>query len=291
MRLLASARRRFGLAGLILVTFMLAVALLGPLVAPHSPTAPIGPPGSKPSGDALLGTDFLGRDLLSRVLNGGRSVVALSTITTFLATAIATALGLIAGYSRSFVSPLLMRFIDVLVTFPPLLIILVLLTGGGSGVSFLIIGVVIVLIPNLTRVVYTAAREVSVSSYVEAAVARGESTPAVLVREILPNILLAILPNIGIRFAYSIILIASVSFLGLGLQPPSSDWGLMVAENRQFINVNPWTVLAPSLMLALLSIGVTMAGDTFGRTIGRSTRTGAPIGTPPPGSAAARAEA
>jgi peptide/nickel transport system permease protein len=263
-------RRPSGAVGVAILLFVLAVALFGPLVAPHSPTQPVGAPLTGPSGTSPLGTDYLGRDVLSRLLYGGRSVLGLAAAATGLAYLVGLSVGLIAGYTRSLVDPLLMRSADVMLCFPPLLFLLVLITGAGSSVGVLIVGVALVQAPQISRIVRTATLEVSVRGYVEAAVARGERAPAVLVREVLPNILGPVLVDAGLRFTYSILIIASVNFLGLGLQPPNSDWALMIGENRSYLAVQPLAVLAPAAMIAILTIGVNLTGDAVARTLGRS---------------------
>jgi peptide/nickel transport system permease protein len=270
-----SGRLRFlrtpsGAIGAGILVFILLVALLGPYVAPHSSVKPIGAPLAGPSGSAPFGTDFLGRDVLSRLLHGGRSVIALSVAATALAYLLGLTIGLIAGYSRSLVDPILMRSVDVMLAFPPLLFLLVLIAGLGSSVAVLIIGVAVIQAPGISRIVRTATLEVSVRGYVEAAVARGERPAAVVLREILPNILAPVLVDAGLRFTFSILIIASVNFLGLGLQPPSSDWARMIGENRQYISVNAWAVVAPAAMIALLTIGVNLTGDAIARSLGRS---------------------
>jgi peptide/nickel transport system permease protein len=204
------------------------------------------------------------------VLYGGRSVLGLAAAATALAYLLGLAIGLVAGYSRSLVDPILMRTVDIMLAFPPLLFLLVLIAGTGSSVAVLIIGVAIVQAPQISRIVRTATLEVSVRGYVEAAVARGERAPAVIVREVLPNILGPVLVDAGLRFTYSILIIASVNFLGLGLQPPSSDWALMIGENRSYIGVNSLTVVAPAAMIAILTIGVNLTGDAVARSLGRS---------------------
>jgi peptide/nickel transport system permease protein len=270
-----SGRLRFlrtpsGAIGAGLLLFVVLVALLGPYVAPHSSVKPIGVPLSGPSGGAPFGTDFLGRDVLSRLLHGGRPVIALSVAATALAYLLGLAIGLVAGYSRSIVDSVLMRGVDVMLAFPPLLFLLVLIAGAGSSVAVLIVGVAIIQAPGISRIVRTATLEVSVRGYVEAAVARGERPVAVVIREILPNILGPVLVDAGLRFTFSILIIASVNFLGLGLQPPSSDWARMIGENRQYISVNAWAVVAPAAMIALLTIGVNLTGDAIARSLGRS---------------------
>jgi peptide/nickel transport system permease protein len=263
-------RRPSGAIGMAILLFVAVVALLGPALAPHSPTQPIGVPLSGPSSSAPLGTDYIGRDVLSRLLNGGRSVIGLALAATALAYLLGLAIGLIAGYSRSVVDPVLMRTVDVLLAFPPLLFLLVLIEGTGTSVLVTITGVAIVQAPQISRVVRTATLEVSVRGYVEAAVARGERAPAVIVREVLPNILAPVLVDAGLRFTYSILIIASVNFLGLGLQPPNSNWALMIFENRSYISVNALSVVAPAAMIAILTIGVNLTGDAVARSLGRS---------------------
>jgi peptide/nickel transport system permease protein len=260
-----------GKIGLSMLAFVLGVAVLGPLFAPHSLATPIGAPGTPPSPSAPLGTDYLGRDVLSRVLHGGLSVIWIGTAATLLSYAAGVPTGLIAGYRRSLIDPLLMRGVDVLLAFPALLILLLLVAGLGPHVSVLIIGVAIVQLPPIARIIRTATLEVSTRGYVEAAQARGESTRAVLLREILPNVTPVVLADFGIRFGYSIILIASVNYLGLGLAPPAADWGLMTAENQQYISLNIWAVLAPAIMLGMLTICVNLLADAYVQTAGRST--------------------
>ena len=260
-----------GRVGAALVLFVLAVAFLGPLAAPYSPTKPVGLPGSGPSLHDLLGTDFIGRDVLSRVLYGGRSVILLGAAATVLSYVIGGLVGLIAGYTRSFADSLLMRGVDVLRAFPPLLVLLVLATGAGNGVPILVFGVGLVEFPPLSRIFRTATLEASQASYVDAAVLRGERTRAILWREILPNIADQVTATIGLYFSLSIILIASMNFIGLGLQPPTADWGLMVAENRGIINLNPWVIIVPTLMIAVLTVGLTLVGDSYAGVRGRST--------------------
>jgi peptide/nickel transport system permease protein len=259
-----------GAVGFGIVAFVLLVAVFGPYAAPHSSTAPIGAPLAGPSGHALLGIDFLGRDVLSRMLDGGRSVIALAAAATALAYLVGLAIGLVAGYSRSIADPLLMRTVDVMLAFPPLLFLLVLIAGAGSSVGVLIVGVAAIQAPGISRIVRTATLEVSLRGYVEAAVARGERPFAVIRREVLPNILAPVLVDAGLRFTFSILIIASVNFLGLGLQPPSSDWARMIGENREFISINYVAVVAPAAMIAILTIGVNLTGDAIARSLGRS---------------------
>jgi peptide/nickel transport system permease protein len=259
-----------GAIGASIVAFVCLVAIFGPYLAPHDPTAPVGLPLSGPSGHAWLGTDFLGRDVLSRLLNGGRSVIGFALAATVVAYAFGLGIGLVAGYTRSLLDPVLMRGVDVMLAFPPLLFLLVLIAGAGTGTVVLVIGVAAIQAPSISRIVRTATLEVSTRGYVEAGIARGERAVAVIGREVLPNILAPVLVDAGLRFTYSILIIASVNFLGLGLQPPSSDWALMISENRTYIQLNPWSVVVPAAMIGLLTIGINLTGDAIARSLGRS---------------------
>jgi ABC-type dipeptide/oligopeptide/nickel transport system permease subunit len=259
-----------GAVGVTIVVFVVAVALFGRYFAPYDPNVPVSVPLAPPSSHYLLGTDFLGRDVFSRLLYGGRSVITLAALATGLGYLIGMSVGLIAGFSRSRIDPVLMRSVDVMLAFPPLLFLLVLISGAGTGIEVLVIGVAAIQAPGISRIVRTATLEVSVRGYVEAAIARGERSYAVIVREVLPNIMAPVLVDSGLRFTYSILIIASVNFLGLGLQPPASDWALMISDNRQYIAIQAWAVLAPAAMIALLTIGINLTGDAIARSLGRS---------------------
>ena len=260
-----------GLVGFALLLLVIGIALFGPLFAPHGPSEPIGIPFEGSSGEALLGYDGLGRDVLSRVLWGGRSVLALAGLATLIAYLAGGLIGLLAGYSRSHVDPLLMRGVDVLISIPALLFILVLITGAGTSKAVLVASVAAVQAPLIARIIRTATLEQSVRGFVEAAVARGEGTLAVLRREILPNIVAPIAADVGLRFTYSIILVASVNFFGLGLQPPAADWALIISENREGLTLNPWVILVPAAMIALLTISLNLVGDAIARSLGRTS--------------------
>jgi peptide/nickel transport system permease protein len=259
-----------GILGFAIVLLVVLVALFGPLVAPHPIGQPIGAPGQGPSIGAPLGTDFLGRDVLSRTLAGGRSTLLMGVAATLLTYALALSVGLVAGYKRSLIDPVLMRFVDLMLSFPALLLLLVLVAGFGGGPVVIIIGVALVLFPGAARIIRTATLEESVRGYVEAAVARGEHGPAVIGLEILPNIVHVVLADLGIRFSSAIVLIASLNFLGVGLKPPAADWGLMISENRVIVATNGLAVVAPAVMLGLLTVGANLMADAYARSLGRS---------------------
>jgi len=267
MRFARTGSGRIGLAATLL---LLTLVVVGPLFAPHDPAGIVGIPLQRPGGGFLLGTDGLGRDVLSRVLWGGRSILALSLLATSLAYVVGASIGLVAGYTRSALDPLLMRAMDVLLAVPPLLLLLVLATGAGHSVIVLVLGVATVHVPSIARIVRAATQGVVERGYVEAAVARGERTPSILAREILPNVLGTVLADAGIRLTGSILILASVNFLGLGLQPPRADWALMISENRGGITLQPWAVAAPALLIAFLTVAVNLVADAIARSLGTS---------------------
>jgi ABC-type dipeptide/oligopeptide/nickel transport system permease subunit len=257
--------------GLGLLGLVLGVALVGPYVAPHSPTALPGIPYATPSRAFPFGTDYLGEDVLSRVLWGGRAVIAYAAVATILAYLAGGTIGLVAGYRRSLVDAFLMRAMDVLLAFPPILFLLVVATGAGTSVTALVLAIAIVHTPAIARIVRSATQEVSTRGYVEAAAARGDSGPAILRREILPNILPSVAADAGPRFTVSILLVAAVNFLGLGISPPTADWALMISENRGGLTLQPWAVAVPALLIAFLTIAVNLVADAVARSLGSST--------------------
>ena len=264
------ARQRTGMVGILIVATVLLVAFIGPLFAPNSPTATLAPPNAPPSGMFPLGTDFLGRDVLSRLLYGGRSVILIGLSSTLVAYLVGVLVGMYAGYRAGFKDMITMRTVDLFLAFPPLLVLLVLVAGGGEHVWILIVGVIAVQAPAIARLTRTATLSVGQMPYVEGAQARGDSTATIWRKDIFPNILPPLLADFGLRFAISVILIASMNYLGLGLQPPTADWALMMSENRSGITLNPWGVLAPAIALALLTVGVNLVADAYLRAVTRS---------------------
>jgi peptide/nickel transport system permease protein len=255
---------------LLVLMVVLAVAFFGRLVAPHSPSALVGAPFSPPSGRFPLGTDYLGEDVLSRVLYGGQSVILFALIATCAAYVVGGSAGLLAGLSRTMLDPILMRAADVLLAFPSLVLVLLLAARFGASSTVVVIGVALIHIPLVARVVRTATLETSVTGYVEAALARGDSTVAILRRQILPNITSVVVADAGPRLAASILLIAGLDYLGIGASPPSPDWALMINENISGVRVNVWPVLAPALLIAAATVSVNILADAVAQSRGRS---------------------
>ncbi|GHI98462.1 ABC transporter permease subunit [Streptomyces olivaceus] len=264
-----SARRRppllLGAATLLVVL----LALLGPLVPPHSPTAQLAAPFQRPDGAFPLGTDVLGRDVASRVLGGGRTIV----LTALAGTAAAGAVGMTAGVLAAMVSrrlgDLLVRCVDALAVLPPLLVVLVLAAGfPGSGAA-VVAAVALATAPFSTRVLRAAADTVLASGYVEAARARGDTRRAVLRHDVLPNIAGPALVDTALRLVASLHLTATAGFLGLGPGGAAPDWGRMVSENAPGATLAAAPFLAPALLLVLLSVCVGLLAGRLADTVGR----------------------
>jgi peptide/nickel transport system permease protein len=259
-----------GRVALAVFTTVILLAFLGPLLAPHSPAEQVGPPFAAPSGAFPLGTDYLGEDVLSRLLSGGRTVILIGGVATLLAYLVGGTVGLAAGYRGGVADSVLMRAMDLLLAFPPLLFLLLLATGFGNSIPALVVGIATVHVPSIARIIRTAALEVAVRGYVEAAVARGDGARVILRREILPNIWGTIAADAGSRFTVSILLVAAVNFLGLGQAPPAADWSLMISENRGGITINAWAVIAPALIIGVLTVSLNVLADAIARTRGTS---------------------
>lgn len=251
--------------GVALVLLLAGVTLIGPLFAPHSPSAFAGAPYAHPSSSTPLGTDSLGRDVLSRFLWGGRSILGLSIAATVIGLALGIAIGLIAAYSRSLLDDVLMRVMDVILAFPSIVLALVAVATVGPKLWLIVLVVGLTTTPRVARVTRGAALEIVNRDYVQAAEAMGESRLRILRGEILPNVTSPLLVEASLRLTYSIGLIAGLSFLGFGLQPPAADWGLMINENRQGLTVQPWGVVMPVIAIALLTIGTSLIADGISR--------------------------
>jgi peptide/nickel transport system permease protein len=273
---LRSAEGRIGLA---LAILMLLLATVGRLLAPYSPTAiNAGPSLAGPSSAHLLGCDDLGRDVFSRFLYGGNTVLLVPLAAVTVALIIGVALGLFAAYRGAMADAVITRLFDILLVIPPLLVALVLIAGLGTSGGVVILTVAVVYIPRLGRLARGAARDVVTRDWVVAAELRGESPTWILRKEVLPSITGTVLSSYALYLTYGIIFVATLSFLGAGAQPPSSDWGLMVAESRTFISFNAWATVVPALGIAAMSVAFTLLADAVNRQLARGTdRVGAGI--------------
>jgi peptide/nickel transport system permease protein len=262
------AIRRFlaippGLAGTIGLLVILAISLIGPAVAPYNPDATVAAPALGPSAAHLLGTDLLGRDVWSRFLCGGLSVIVLPLIAVSGALVIGCAAGLLSGYLGGWVDTIVTRTVDIVLAMPPFLLVLVIIAGFGTGGSVIVIAVAAVYAPSITRVIRSATQAIRPREFVLVARARGDSVRWITLREIAPNIVPTLLVEVAIRLTFAVMFIASLSFLGLGVQPPSPNWGVMVAENRDLLFSYPLPVLVPALAIAVLAISVNLIADAL----------------------------
>jgi len=260
-----TVRQTRGKVGLTFTIVIVAFALLGPLFAPHNPSAFIAFPNLAPSGHLLFGADALGRDVWSRFLHGGWTVLSMSLAATLIGVGLGLVVGLSAAYLAGWADEVLMRIADVFMAFPQIVLALLLVTAFGPKVYLIILCVGISHAPRVARVIRGAAQQVVERDFIKAAEAVGEPRRRVIFGELLPNVISPLLVEFGLRLTYSIGLIAGINFLGLGLQPPQADWGLMIQENRLSLTVQPMGVLLPIIAIALVTIGTNMLTDAFAR--------------------------
>lgn len=247
--------------GLAMFLSIVAIAVVGPYIAPYSPFEFVTKPYAKPSAVAWLGGDNLGRDVLSRVLCGGRSVLILSAIATAIGMVLGVSLGLVAGYARTAISEVIMRGLDVMLAFPQIVFVLLLVSVLGPQLWLLVLGVGVTLAPPIARVVYGVTMEVKERDFVMAAESLGVSHLKIAFTEILPNIVSPLMVEFGLNLTFAIGTIASLSFLGFGMQPPAADWGLMINENRVGLVIQPYSVFVPVALIAILAVGVNLVTD------------------------------
>jgi peptide/nickel transport system permease protein len=257
-----------GRIGIPLLGGMLALVVLGPLLAPDDPTRVSVDTAAGSSSAHLLGTDLLGRDILSRVLAGGGTVIMLPLITVAISLAIGTLVGVACGYLGGALDLVCTRLFDLQLAIPGVLLALLFITGFGRGESSVVGAVALVELPRFARVLRAATQAVAPREYVLAARARGESTGWILRGEILPNILPTLLVEAALGLSVAVLAIASLSFLGLGVQQPTPNWAVMVAENRSLLFTHPFGgVLVPAALLALLAISINLSLDAVSEAL------------------------
>ena len=256
------------LVGIAIVGFFLFLAVFGTTIAPYPYTQQKLTERLKPpSSEHVFGTDQFGRDVFSRVLSGARDVFVVAGTGTVIAVLLGLTLGLFAGYFGSFLEEISMRLVDVLLAVPPLLLALLILGTLGPSRANVIVVVGVLYIPMVARVVRSVVLDLKTRQFVEAAKMRGESSAYIMSKEILPSVLPPLAVEASMRFAYAIFLVASLGFLGLGVQPPSPDWGLMVGESRNYFGQAPWVLLFPAGAIALLVVGIGFLSDGLRRML------------------------
>jgi len=262
--LLLLKRNPLAIAGISLLVAWILIAIAGPSLVPFTYTGMDFDNQMVSPGTAghLLGTDALGRDVLARIVYGSRSILTVALMTSLLSSIAGIIIGYTAGYFGGTVDTVFLRIMDILMAIPPLVLAMVVLgILGDSTIFSLTVIVSIAYTPATARVARGALLSVKNNEYVDAARLRGESHLYIMFVEILPNTIGPIIVEITARFAYSIMMIASLGFLGVGLQPPTPDWGMMVIENKSIIQAAPWTVLYPSLAIASLVIAISLFSD------------------------------
>ncbi|MEM7652537.1 MAG: ABC transporter permease [Pseudomonadota bacterium] len=255
--------------GLLIIAFYLILAIFAPLIAPYGEAEIFPEPFAPWSEKHLLGTDQIGRDILSRLIFGAQNTIGIALATTLLAFLIGGSLGLIAAINRSYLDQFISRGVDVFMAIPSLIFALMLLSIFGSSAWSLIIIIAILDSTRVFRLTRAVSVNVAVMDYVEAARLRGEGLGWVMRREILPNIMPPLVAEFGLRFCFVFLTIASLSFLGVGIQPPTADWGSMVRETAQLIQFSRFdlkagiTPLIPAAAIALITVGVNFVVDWF----------------------------
>jgi peptide/nickel transport system permease protein len=249
--------------GIIVIAFYLILALFAPLIAPYGEAEIVGNQFDPWSSQFVFGTDQLGRDMLSRLIFGARNTIGIAVVTTGLAFTIGGILGLLAAILGGWADQLLGRLVDVLMAIPQLIFALVLLSIFGSSIPNLIVIIAVLDSTRVFRLTRAVAMNVVVLDFVEAAKLQGEKLGWIMSREILPNILPPLVAEFGLRFCFVFLTVAALSFLGLGIQPPTADWGSMVRENATLINYGDITPLLPAGAIALLTVAINFVVDWF----------------------------
>ncbi|CAD5257036.1 putative D,D-dipeptide transport system permease protein DdpC [Bosea sp. 62] len=251
-----------GALGLLIVGLILLVVIAGPWFAPQDPEkmAPL-MRYKPPSAQFWLGTDQYGRDILSRLLHGARATVLLAVLATALGTLVGAVIGTVSAFLGGRSDEAIMRTVDAIMSIPSLLLALLIVNLLGKSSLNALFAIALAFAPGMARVTRSVALSVRKQDYVNAAIARGESAAFIVGREMLPNVIAPIIVEMTIRVAFAVMLFATLSFLGLGAQPPASEWGLMVSEARRFMHLSPWMILWPSLAVALVAIGFNLLGD------------------------------
>jgi peptide/nickel transport system permease protein len=263
-RALRLTKTRIGVA---IAGAVIAVAVVGPFVASPPPDKVVGPPFLDPSSGFVLGTDVLGRSVLSRLLNGGWVILLCALIATIIGVGFGALLGIVAAWRFGVRDELIMRSLDVVLSFPPIILGLLLVSIVGAKLWLVVLAVALWHAPGSARVVRSVALEVRRRDFVQMSEALGVPTWRIMLGDIVPNVASQILVEFGLRLTWSIGLIASLAFLGFGRQPPSADWGYMIYENLVGLTIQPWGVVAPIALIALLTVGINFVTDGIQRAV------------------------
>jgi len=260
-----------GRVGLFFVVLWLAIAVVGPSIAPYDVGAVVSPDAFGPLSAAYpLGTDYLGRDMLTRILHAARFTIGLALVAALAASLTGTSLALIAATAGGWVDEVMSRLMDAFISIPSKMLALVMVAAFGSSVPLLILTAALSYTPGAYRIARSLAVNVKTLEYVQAARARGEGLGYIARVEILPNMVNPMLADLGLRFVFIVLLLSGLSFLGLGVQPPNADWGSLVRENIGGLSEGAPAVLMPAVAIATLTVGVNLLIDSLRRHGARS---------------------
>jgi len=252
-----------GAIGLVCCLSVAAFSAVGPWLFAGSPLDFVSAPFMPPGPGLPLGTDALGRDVLIRLAHGGTQILVLSFCAAAIGVLAGSLIGICAAYFRGATDNVIMRLLDVVLAFPQTILVLLFVSIMGPR-WWIVLGVVALIhVPEVARVVRSAALRIAGEEFVQFAEVTGTSWWRIILREILPNLMSLVVVEFGLRLTYSIAIITVLSFLGFGQQPPTPDWGLMINENRIGLAVNPWPVVAPVVLIALLTIGINLVADAL----------------------------
>ena len=247
-----------------ILSFWLFIAVFAPLLAPHGEGEMVSMESFKVVEEAsFLGTDYLGRDVLSRIIYGARMTLGLALIATLLSFSTGIVLGFVAAISKGWVDQALSRTVDAIMAFPSIMLALIIIGGVGTSLTVVIFTVALVDATRVFRLSRALALDASVMDYVNVAEARGEGVMWIMLHEILPNTIAPLAAEFGIRYTFAILFISSLSFLGLGVQPPGADWGVMVKENLQGLLYGAPAALLPAFCITTVSVAANLLVDWF----------------------------
>ncbi len=250
--------------GLILIGLLLVLSLAAPLITPYNPVKQnLSQALQKPGAEHLLGTDYLGRDLFTRLLYGGRLSLTIGFLAVGFGLLIGVTLGAISGYYGGWLDMLIQRLADILLSFPSFLLALILVALMGVGVRNIIFSVGILAIPSFIRLVRSSVLVLRSSEYVQAARALGAPSPLVILQHVVPNTLTPVIVNASMNLGYAITTAAGLGFLGLGVQPPTPEWGMMLGEAKNYIFSHPYMITFPGLAIFITIVGLNLIGDAL----------------------------
>ena len=268
-------RRPLTIVGIILVAFHLTMALAAPLLAPYDPFILIGAPLEPPDATYWLGTDALGRDFLSRLLMGGRISIVAALAAGLIASLVGGLIGLAAAYYRGLFDDIVSRLVEMNLAIPAILFVTLFVTGFGQTLPVLILVISVIKMMGVIRTSRAQGIVLMEMGYVKAARLRGETAASVILRELLPNIADLLAVEFAMRTSSALLLVSALSFLGLGISPPTPDWGLMIHDGLQSIRSEPWLILAPALCVSTLVVGINFAVEGISDALGLEAARGA----------------